>query len=48
MIKFREIVSILRRMEKYPRGKERVSEIASDWKSRYRNRSAMMDELSKL
>ena len=45
---YRELVSILRRMEKYPLGKERVSEIVSDWKSRYRNRPAMMDELSKL
>lgn len=45
---YRELVSILRRMEKYPVGKERVSEIVSDWESRYRNRPAMMDELSKL
>ncbi len=45
---YREIVSILRRMKKYPKGKEKVSEIVSDWRLRYRNRPAMMDELSKL
>lgn len=45
---YREIVSILRRMKKYPKGKEKVSEIISDWRLRYRNRPAMMDELSKL
>lgn len=46
--RYREIVSILRRMKKYPEGKERISEIVSDWRLRYRNRPAMMDELSKL
>ena len=45
---YREIVSILRRMKKYPKGKEKVSEIVSDWRLRYRNRPAMMDELNKL
>jgi hypothetical protein len=35
-------------MEKYPGGKELVLEITNDWKSRYKNRTAMMDELSKL
>lgn len=45
---YREIVSILRRMKKYPGGKLKVSEIVSDWELRYRNRPAMMDELSKL
>ena len=47
-IHYREIVSILRRMEKHPKGKLKVSEIVSDWKLRYRNRPAMMDELSRL
>ena len=45
---YREIVSILRRMKKYPMGKEKVAEIVDDWRLRYRNRPAMMDELSKL
>ncbi len=45
---YREMVSMLRRMKKYPEGKEKVSEIVSEWKSKYRNRPAMMDELSKL
>ena len=46
--KYREIVSILRRMQKYPGGKEKVKEITDEWKIKYRNRRAMMDELSKL
>jgi len=45
---YREMVSILRRMSKYPGGKLKVSEIVSDWKVRYKNRPAMMDELRKL
>ncbi len=46
--KYREIVYILRRMEKYPGGKEKVEEIVTDWQSAYKNRRAMMDELKKL
>ncbi len=45
---YRKMVSILRRMSKYPGGKLKVSEIVSDWKVRYKNRPAMMDELRKL
>ena len=45
---YRELVSILRRMQKYPGGKKRVDEIANSWKSWYGNRRAMMDELSRL
>ncbi|NLJ41886.1 MAG: hypothetical protein GX352_09835 [Clostridiales bacterium] len=45
---YRDIVSILRRMRKYPEGNEKVMEIVSEWKQRYKNRPAMMDELSKL
>lgn len=46
--RYREIVTILRMMEKYPEGKQKVDVIANEWRSIYRNRRAMMDELSKL
>jgi len=46
--RYREIVTILRMMQKYPEGKQKVDEIANEWRSIYRNRRAMMDELSKL
>lgn len=46
--RYREITSILSRMQKYPDGKERVREISTKWKSLYGNRPAMMDELRKL
>lgn len=43
-----EIVNILKEMQKYPKGKQKVEEIVNEWHSIYRNRRAMMDELSKL
>lgn len=46
--RYQEMVAILRRMQKYPEGKEKVREIVMDWQSAYRNRRAMMDELKKL
>ena len=46
--KYREIVYILNRMQKYPGGEEKVDEIRNDWEVRYKNRRAMMDELRKL
>lgn len=46
--RYRDIVHILRRMQKYSEGQEKVSELVSEWKSKYKNRPAMMDELSKL
>lgn len=45
---YRELVGILKRMQKYPGGKKRVNEITDSWKSKYRNRPAMMDEINKL
>ena len=45
---YREIVSVLRRMQKYPSGKEKVAKIVVNWQTRYKNRSAMIDELRKL
>ena len=46
--KYREIVTILRKMRSYPDGKQKVGKIVNEWRSVYRNRRAMMDELSKL
>lgn len=46
--RYQEIVDILRRMQKYPEGKQKVSCIVNEWRSIYSNRRAMMDELSRL
>ena len=46
--RYQKIVTILRRMQKYPDGMQKVDEIVNEWHSIYRNRRAMMDELSKL
>ena len=45
---YKELVSHLRRMKQFAKGREQVERIVSDWKAMYRNRPAMMDELSKL
>lgn len=42
------LVSILRRMEKLKGGKKVVEKIAGEWRIKYKNRPAMMDELGKL
>ncbi len=41
-------VSLLRRMKKIEGGSQMVDEIVAGWKVRYKNRPAMMDELSRL
>lgn len=46
--KYQQLVGILRRMKKIKGGTQIVEEIAAEWKVTYRNRPAMMDELSKL
>lgn len=45
---YQEVVAVLRRMQKYPEGMEKVKKIVADWQLVYRNRPAMMDELRKL
>jgi len=35
-------------METFPNGDKKVREIIQDWKIRYKDRSAMMDELRKI
>lgn len=46
--KYREIVKVLRKMKHYPNGVNRVKHIVDDWKIRYKNRPAMMDEMDRL
>ncbi len=45
---YAHLVSILRRMKKMDGGQRLVEQIVLFWKSEYKNRPAMMDELSKL
>lgn len=45
---YRKLVAILKRMKKYSGGQKRVDEIICSWKSQYRNRPAMMDELNRI
>jgi len=45
---YKELVSMLRSMKKIAGGNDMVNEIAMHWKTVYKNRRAMMDELSKL
>lgn len=42
------LVSLLRRMKQINGGLDVVEQIVADWKAKYRNRPAMMDELRKL
>lgn len=46
--KYRQIVTLIRQMQYLPSSEERVTRIISDLKTNYKNRPAMMDELSKL
>lgn len=45
---YADMVAIMRRMRKISGGKIVVGQIAEEWREKYRNRLAMMDELSKL
>lgn len=44
---YRGLMDYLRKIKKYPDGKETAMEIARDWRALYARRSAMMDELRK-
>lgn len=46
--KYKQLVSLLRRMQKLKGGSKIVEEICGQWRMKYRNRPAMMDELNKL
>ena len=45
---YADLVALLRRMKRINGGSEIVETIVEEWKIKYRNRPAMMDELSKL
>jgi len=47
-VRYKELVSILRTMKTIDGGKEVVESICDHWKVVYKNRRAMMDELSRL
>lgn len=46
--RYRQLVAILRRMNKIKGGIEIVDDIVKEWRIKYKNRPAMMDELSRL
>ena len=45
---YKKIVKLMRKMKRLPGGRESVMRIADDFRSGYRQRSAMMDELDRL
>lgn len=45
---YADMVSVMRKMNKLSGGTELVNQMAAEWRIKYRNRPAMMDELSKL
>lgn len=44
---YKDLVKYLKKIAKYPKGKAITQEIADSWKSKYKRRTAMMDELRK-
>ena len=45
--RYRELMKYLKKIRRYPRGKEKASEIAKNWRAVYYRRTAMMDEMRK-
>ena len=45
--RYRELMQYLKKIRRYPEGKEKAAEIAENWRALYSRRSAMMDELQK-
>ena len=45
---YAHLVSLLRKMQQMKGGVKLVEQIATEWKAKYKNRPAMMDELRKL
>ena len=45
---YQYLVSLLRTMKKMKGGSKVVEQIVIDWRQRYRNRRAMMDELNRI
>lgn len=46
--RYQQLVALLRRMKKIKGGSKVVEEIVTEWRYKYRNRPAMMDELGRL
>lgn len=45
--RYKELVVYLKKIASYPRGRETACEIAREWRTLYKRRTAMMDELRK-
>lgn len=45
--RYRELMNYLNKILKYPGGKEKVEKITNHWRTEYRRRIAMMDEMKK-
>ena len=45
--RYRELMKYLKKIRRYPGGKEKASEIAENWRGMYYRRTAMMDEMRK-
>lgn len=45
--RYRELVEYLKKIRRYPEGKQLAQAVATEWKIAYKRRSAMMDELAK-
>ena len=45
--RYRELMKYLKKIQRYPGGKEKASEIANNWRAVYYRRKAMMDEMLK-
>ena len=45
--RYRELMKYLKKIRRYPRGKEKASEIAKNWRAVYYRRTAVMDEMQK-
>ena len=44
---YQELVRYLKKIKHYPGGTERAAQLAEDWRTRYKRRRAMMEELKK-
>ena len=45
--KYRDLMKYLKKIRRYPGGKEKAEEIAKNWRAMYYRRTDMMDEMKK-
>ena len=45
--RYRELMKYLKKIRRYPDGREKAAEIAKNWRTVYYRRRAMMDEMKK-